>query len=1117
MRTVDQPLATVFHVRPAPDAPVSIPSPASLTSRFEAMPPTPAAAGARARALPHHVLDMHAIAARARSQGQVRAPEPECMLNVWGQGMGLVGGRLRRWNPLALAWETSPTKNIQRIKLGANNSQMWAMDSGRRIARVMPDTGALDTAGAVRLPAGATDFSVSYLGRISFIEDGRVKLMQAGADVPLSLSPPSHLGRARSLNRAGNGVLYVLSDANELWQMSSRRPAGGDVSITGPEARPEYWQRLTTNAFAADPRNPPQPALDRLQTLPDGGLGAVGAQGLQRFDPASGVWRRTELGADSEMNRFYQQFKSDASEGWESAGQGLLFPDQSSMAAEPGWSVLGLMKAIADKRKGLGAHLGVPTSSAGVAGAGDLQRMQAAMHSHFEQMGNSKRDQSATLSQVRAVAPDWCASIDTMLRTVDDNTARALDALEKEGADPGWGAIPPWLVFHADHNALQALLMVRWKVLGRPPAAADGSGGDPLSRRIATLLSDGWYLPVGALSPAFQVPVGKMLHDHALMLQAVNTTAQARNPAPALRMQGVNKALHHATPGHDRDAWTRRLDGGPGNTVSTLFHRALAADGYAQLNDASVGINAGMRDASHKLLLAMAGPDGAAAGPARLAAFVGGMRPDQETISLKFGQNGGLDLDGLGLLFNLCDPRKTGLGPFGPSSLPFNRIPILQLLGSLAHASEITLDISRTDTGIKVVIGHSGETSGALGAAASWGLGAFLGEDPTGLAFGGLEVGASGRASRSAGHSVALEFAQDDEGRVEQVLHDLFSGQASLDTLLERADLVTSASEQTRKGGAELYGAALVSASVAGAKHARPDGRSGEFSLALMPVEQLNLSGEYVSARSRAQGSDGRTELAQRSSVDGKLSFIHATVLDAQHIATIPLAPDVRQRSMDIVSQMPLLVSTLSRPLWATRVSELGASVGLAADGSVAAVTATFATTDAALRSLAGTDLPLTVANFPQLARLAAALPGVQPYLDKFNRHPRLRPTVTMAFTPAALDKLRASLPRGATEKQLGAAIAALRQDPEHLCITGISAEQRNTFETKAVFGFGLVRYSSSASNALSSKVADLSIAYDGAGATSFAVGGAQLLDGEGGRNGAARPDLDQLRDMAGR
>jgi hypothetical protein len=1112
--------------------PVTIPSPSEGTSTFHAMPPTPNAGGARARALAHRVLDMHAISALASRQSQTseghtppqspRGPGPECVVSVSGHGVGLIAGRLRRWNPLTQTWDASSATNIQRIKLGANNSQMWAMDADNRVSRVMPDTGELHTEGAVRLPPGTTDFTVSYMGRISFIEDGRVKLMQADAAAALSLTPPAHLGRAKSLSRAGNGVLHVLSESNELWQVSTRRPAGGDVSITGAEAQPEYWQRLTSNAFTAHPLHKPQPVLDRLQTLPDGGLGAMGAKGLQRFDPASGTWTRTELTADREMDRFYNQFRTEPNDRWESTGLGLLYPNPSSLAEQEGWSLSWLMKSIADKRKGLSAHIGLPASTAGVAGAGDFQKMQAAMRSDFARMSDSKRAESARLHELHTTARDWCASINVMMHggsgdtavpapgSVDYNTAKALEALEKKGADSSWDTTRPWRVLNPDNNVLQVLLMVRWEVLGRP--GVDGSGGDPISRRIVKLLNDGWYLPIDAMDDAFLVPVGKMLHDHALMMQAVNETADVRKPMSELarRMLGVSEAQNVGKLGHDQAAWSERIDGGPGNTVSMLFHRGVVdANRYAQLNDASVQINAGMRDASHKLLRAMTGPDGSEAGADKLVAFVGSMRPDKETISLKFGQNGGMDLGGLSLLFNLSDRSKTGVGPFGPSAIPLNSIPVLQALGHLAHASEITLDISRTETGIKVVIGQSGETSGSVGVAAIWGVGAHTNGDITASGVVGGELGVKGRASNSARQSVALEFTRDDEGKVDQVLHDLFSGQASLETLLERADLVTSSDGETRKRGGELY--ALL--------HAFARGNLGEQSpasenasgsrLQLMPMrDQLSLNRESVSSRTGSQGSDGSRDVAQRESADSKLNFNHFTLADGQYVHQMPLAADAKGQLLEIVPKLPLVLSVLSKPLWSTQVSDLGTKVSFAADGSMT-VTATFATMGAPIRKLAGTDMPLTVANFPQLAALIAALPDVQPYLDKFNQNPELRATVTMEFTPAALAKVRAGLPQAPTEEQLAAVIKELMQDPENLCITDISAKQSNTFETKASFSFGPGRFISNASNGLSRKVAELTIAYDADGtATGFKVGGKELLDR------FATPDIAELRKL---
>lgn len=149
--------------------------------------------------------------------------------------------------------------------------------------------------------------------------------------------------------------------------------------------------------------------------------------------------------------------------------------------------------------------------------------------------------------------------------------------------------------------------------------------------------------------------------------------------------------------------------------------------------------------------------------------------------------------------------------------------------------------------------------------------------------------------------------------------------------------------------------------------------------------------------------------------------------------------------------------------------------------------------------------MPLKVANFRQLAALVAALPGVQPHLDKFNQKPLLRPGVIMELTPPA-----------PTGDQLAGVITALMLDPGNLHITGISATQSKTFETKAAFCVGPARYSSSASNGLSNIVAELAIAYGGAGATGFDVDGKELLDGVGGRSGSATPDIDKLRALAG-
>jgi hypothetical protein len=1018
---------------------------------------------------------------RASSTSPQSVPE-DIAVSVSGQGIGMSGGKLYTWNAQTDSWHASNTNNIQRVKLGANNDEIWAMDANKLVARVQ-ENGTPQAAGSAALPAGTTDFAVSAGGAKTFIANGAVSILRNGAAAPAPLHPPVDMGSAKSLALTYGGHLHVLSDTGELWTMSSRPPATGGVPNSGDVANPEYWQRLTVNApvnpatplegvldsALADASRSPTSGLDRLQILRDGSVGAEVHGKLHRLD--GGAWVPTTLNAKGAREDFYDSFPSGSS--WNK-----VFLNEIN----PGFFSFGL-----------------PASSPGTAGHGDFQLLKQELNSDMRQLSRLVVTPAKPLDKLDDARRN---SINTMIAKpdgtgVDHNAALALTMLEAN-IDRLPRNTKATKRNNPDHNALQAVLTFRRRILGKSDITAPP---DPVSLRIAALLRQDVCLPID--EKKFMIPMGKIVHDHAMLMQAMNEPLKA-----------------------NVDTWDQRIDGvagdGSTNKVTTLFNSAVVdATQFERTNDASARINSGIQNLNANFVRALreVGNPTPVTIADKAVEFVDSLKPNKESISLNFNSANGFDLEGLWAFFNLND--KT-VGASAAPLIGLNKDPILTPLATFSHGTALGFEISRTDTGLKISINDSYETNASAGLRLQLRFGAVTPQADGKVALIAV-TGAEGApiigGSVGKNRCVTLEFEQDDNGRVQELVHDLYSGQASLDSLLKQADSVTNSQGKTTKLKGEAYAHGFV-ALRANYGAERDDIQQGLFlgasNLIVPALEQLSGSRELSWTQSASQSTDGSVTKSQNFAAKSQLDFNHVSVFDVSTWISAAIDPSVGS-STQIQWKVPLFLGVWNKRLWSDQVTPAGSSAHFGADGALTGASISFSTIEAPMRS-AQQDRPMTAANFPQLAALTADQPGIQRYLDILNENPQLRPTVTMELTPPATNAVLAKiagLPVGLSAEERRDAITGFTtealNDPTNLRITSIGVAQSSSAPELGIKAFGPLRRVEFQSHTLSREGSSIVVSYDdgAAAATGFRVTGEPLL-GE-----AVKPNIEQFKSLS--
>lgn len=976
-------------------------------------------------------------------------PPPQAVVSVSDQGIAVVGGRLHAWRAQDRAWTPTGAAGIASVKLGANNDQVWALNAHGDLARVGHD-GALQAA-QFRLPAGVVDFAVSPTARaVTYIT--AAALMRDAGDAPArSLALPAALGGApATLAQANNGDLYVASRAGDVWML----PAA-------PAQTAASWTRVGAPDASSAPRQ-----MSKLHIMRSGHLGGEDQRRrLCRYDRASNTWSETTPLSGSDHRQAFER-----------------------LPAGSGWANIGLNAAPVKF-----FSMGLPASTADVAGHGDLAGLETTLRGAMGQLGlaalNDTPPISGLLAEPRSV-------INAMVDTADVAADKVLTALEDNigklptSTDSSKRNSP-------DHNVLQAVYNFRSRVLGRSRSTTQP---DPVLQRLAVLLRKNVYLPVN--DPSSMIAAGKLLVDHAMIKQAVDARKAAAPPRPGARPPAPLVAADDA------------------DTITALFNAGMVDRAqFQRTNAASSSLNAGMTkmNAGMKNTLApVAGEDAAAIG-AQFADLVANLRPGKESIALTFSHSKGFDLEGLWMFFNI---NSDTVGKAGANVLSANKLPILTPLGTGMHGGTLSLETSRTETGVQVVLSDASESSGSVGARAQLRFGGVWEKangNVTLLAVAGAEAAVIPAFAVGNKRSVAMQFNQDDAGKVQQVIADLYSGEVSLTNLLKRADMVTNAQGDSFSVGADGH-VHVFAALRANYGKQRPDLPPNTLlaasNLIVPALDQVAGSVRYGSASEVSRAQDGTQQRTSKQGVTGSADFNHISVVDVSTWFSIPFGKD---GSTQIQWKVPALLSVLNHNLWTNKLDTQDATVRLAADGSLAGASVTVATREATVRTAAA-DRPLTADLFPQLPALLADQPGMRPFVKLLNDHPERRPAVTLELTPAATASVQRDIAAlaqsGAQGEQAKAAVVKLvgaaLQNQDNLHIARVDVGAARTIPQQAIQAFGPVRAVRSQSHTFAEAGSSIVVDHDPASgaATGFHVEGKALL------GNAVQPNLSALVDM---
>lgn len=962
--------------------------------------------------------------------------------------------------------------------IGLVNGQLhaWRAQEGKWIA-----TGAMDIA---NLKLGANNDQVWALH-----DDGA--LHQVDADGVAQQPAPFRLPAATrdfAVSPTAAAVTYIAEDGALQRQTDAARPQSlplppafeGTPTSLAQTNNGDLYVASSSGTIWVKPAQPAQsanqpgaawtrigaaaggaalPALGKLQILRDGSLGAEENNGrLCKYDSLKNTWSGTTLHAGSAHRRTLE----------------------AKPAASP-WNNIRLNAA-----PGAYGKMGLPASTPAVPGHGDFEAVQATCSHAMDQLSLGAVTGMPALPKL----PPHIAALlgDAAGTGVDGAAGRALDAIDKMDKEK---KLPRSRndVNNPDKNTLRAVYNFRRRVLNLARAS------DPVTQRLAALLNDGVYLPVN--DSRTMIAMGKLVVDHALVKQALDDDAPS---------------------GPQTDSRARVSDTEAADVTALFDAGMMDADQFKRTNALSASLNAGMAGMAPGLVRAaapVAGADAHAIG-AQFAELVSNLRPGKESIVLNFSHSKGVDLEGLWMFFNLDSQT---FGKAGKHVLPANLLPILTPLGTGSHGGTMSLEASRTENGVMVVLSDASTTAASAGVRVQMRFGGVW-EKAKGavtlLAVAGAEGALIPGVAVANERSVAMQFTQDDAGKVQQVIADLYSGEVSLTDLLKRADLVTNTKGESfninSEGYVHVFGA-LRSLYGEQPKDTAKGTFMGMSNLVVPALDQVSGKVNYDSSKRVSSDQAGNTSHHGKSGVSGSVDFNHISVIDISTWFSIPYGKD---GSTQIQWKIPALLQILNRNLWSNKIAPQGVTVDLTAGGALANAAVTMGTTDALLRPGA-TDQPLTQALFPQLGALTAAQPGVQPYLDLLNANPGWRPAVTLALTPGATADVQRRIAElaqsGAGPDQARSAFVDLvnraMSNPANLRIARIDVAASHSLPEQSILAFGPLRATRTQGHTFTAAGASLEVEYDddaGAGAaTGFKVEGKRLL------GDAVRPDISAL------
>lgn len=734
------------------------------------------------------------------------------------------------------------------------------------------------------------------------------------------------------------------------------------------------------------------------------------------------------------------------------------------------------------------------------------------------------RKELKTASPEHAVMnPEVCRQVGTL---VTANATRALDQLERAiGRVNPDGTPNAGFLRGAEHRLVSAhRSLVRsdenvlWRMYQQYLTLYQGTadaGAQAVAQRLHALLEDriflrpdsGRYIVLGRdRDEGLQLHIAKnkagvltakMAHDLAVLKRAKDTVSRAD------ASQVDRLCREHAA----------SVDGGEGNRISELFRK-----GFVNLDRARHSLKAMdsiMRalQPGHSMYRAMV-MQGALRDAEPVEAYIRKwqkMKPG-ESITFKFSQMFAIDMDGMGNVFRTSNRNEDGVG-IGPLNLFLNLVPNVQPIPGVTYTRETNLGITKTADGVELSFGKGVDAELKVAAKLMWGAGAVGKlESLIGVLYGGFEVIPGVSVSRKSDGTVVLKVKQDDEGRVQNLLRDVFSGAVSPYDLLNVC-VVAKTKRGVTKSVAGMVDAHALAAAVGILGLGQDRGKA-----ILATLAQLSGSAKYTWGGTKEEG-PGTNSDVHVSKFDPLLQGKQINVAELQYSrieqTDNPQSSGGRiNDGFENEHKIPVYIKVFIKNLWGKEATTDGFSIRRDEQGAIQGVDLVVHTVDTPVSKVLS-RLKIHKArnggnafnekNLPPLGALLEQMPEVREHAEIVRKAGR-QVHMQLELTPAALRQVK-ELNQPARSDAVKDLVSRLVADPENLRVVEIKVDSTKTYKTGAFLGFNLLRLRRTAENSFQSNVAKIKVIHDDAAGTppQAEIGGSLLL----GRN--ERPDFAQL------
>jgi O-acetyl-ADP-ribose deacetylase len=487
--------------------------------------------------------------------------------------------------------------------------------------------------------------------------------------------------------------------------------------------------------------------------------------------------------------------------------------------------------------------------------------------------------------------------------------------------------------------------------------------------------------------------------------------------------------------------------------------------------------------------------------------FVMSMNPG-EGIAIPLNRGGGLDMEGWSQFLKMLKDLVLDWGAVG---VQVNAVePVVQTTASRGY----TFAITRTETGVQLTYAKSSAFNVVpIGAKVQQGIGIHATASSTVLfAYAGVNVKFKGGYEARFDNMSTFHIEQDDHGRVQNVLHDLFEGRLSYTDLLKLSDAGTN----TRTRLAKFSGSVDIEPLLAsGAVVVNPLlDRHDQIKLILAPaVLQLNFAGTFTIGRSSVW-SAGKTHSVQKvRAFDPTVHFTLILVVEGQYSRVDDVEAglhrgDIIQGGRENQFKLPAWIMVMQKQLWGRALMCNGFMMHFDKQGRLAGASKSMSVRPSKMNNWVANN-ELNVNHFfnkkkvPQLAKLMNDYPQHREKLQE--RIKEMVATggaisVEMELTPEALIEAQRCLSESGATHRAGSEIAngvaltrdaqvnhtgalediigELMKNPANLRIVSIGIGGGNAYKSGNSSGLLLLRYSDFGENHFSTSVANIKFGY---------------------------------------